>query len=545
MMGALVGDLAAGQRALEQARWGDARGAFEAVLDQGESAQALDGLGLALWFLGEVAQGINARERAFELYVGEGRCDDAARTAVWVSHQYYASRRVSAARGWLARAERALEAAPECGGHGWVAVERARHAPAPEEQVEHALRALEISRKVGAGDLEIFALSVLGRSRVEAGHREEGLLLLEEALAGAVAGQVRNLHTLAEAYCNLILASSGAGDWPRTTEWCELVDTFARAHQTAPLFATCRVVHADVLIATGHWAEAESALETALATHARYVPEMGAPSVASLAALRVCQGRLADAEDLLVGRHEDPASLRALALLRLAEGHPRAAVSLLERGLRQAAGGVVPTTALWASLVDARLACADLGGAREAAGVLGELAAASGIRVVSARAQLAAAKVTRVGGSSEEAAEQARRALASFLARAMPLDAAEARLELARSLGTGDADVAVDEARTALAVFRQLGALGPASSAVALLRELGAPTAAAGPHHATLTPREQQVLELVARGLSNAGIAASLVVSEKTVGHHVSHILAKLGVHNRTEAAAHVHDQQG
>ena len=45
------------------------------------------------------------------------------------------------------------------------------------------------------------------------------------------------------------------------------------------------------------------------------------------------------------------------------------------------------------------------------------------------------------------------------------------------------------------------------------------------------------MLELVAQGLSNAAIAASLVISEKTAGHHVSHILAKLGVHNRTEAA--------
>lgn len=553
-MGASAGDLAAGQRALEEARWAAARSSFEAVLASGESAVAREGLGLALWFQGHVADGIASRERAFELHVRDGRCDDAARTAVWVSHQHFVARRVSAARGWLARAERALEGAPECVGHGWVAVERARHGEDPDQQASYALEAVAVARRLQAPDLETFALSVVGRARVEAGRVEEGLLLLEEAMAGAVCGQVRNVHTLAEAYCNLIIASTGAGDWPRATEWCEHVDTFARANRTAPLFATCRGVHADVLIATGHWAEAEDALATALATHAGHVPELGAPAVASLAALRVRQGRLDEAEALLVGRDEDPAALWALALLRIAEGHPVAAVSLLERALRQvhggAHGGVLPETRLRATLVAARLGCADLPGAREASGALRQLATASGIRVVSAHARLAAAQVARASGSVAEtaqAAELAGQALAAFLSLAMPLDAADSRLELARALAQAAPEVAVDEARTALAVFQRLGAVDATASAASLLLTLTAPPGAgatSAPGHPLLTPREQEVLELVARGLSNAGIAASLVISEKTVGHHVSHILTKLGVHNRTEAAAHVHDRR-
>ena len=361
-------------QALERADWESARVAFEAVLAAGESADARDGLGQALWFLGDIAGGIAMRERAFEEHVRDGRCDDAARMAVWVSHQHLIAGRASAARGWLARSERALEDVDGCAGHGWVAVERARHAGSVEEQIAHARRAMEIAREHGADDLEVFALSLLGRAEVSAGRREHGMELLEEAMAAATAGRVRNVHTLAEAYCNLIEACAGAGEWERAKEWCEMVDDFARTHATAPLFGACRTVHADVLVAAGRWPEAEHALETALATHERYVPQMGAAAIARLAELRVRQGRLADAARLLAGAAEQPSSLRALALLRLAEDRPQVAAALLERGLRGTEGDAIRATQMLAPLVDARLACGDVAGARVAADQLAAFA---------------------------------------------------------------------------------------------------------------------------------------------------------------------------
>ncbi|OQY86753.1 MAG: hypothetical protein B6D41_13095 [Chloroflexi bacterium UTCFX4] len=54
----------------------------------------------------------------------------------------------------------------------------------------------------------------------------------------------------------------------------------------------------------------------------------------------------------------------------------------------------------------------------------------------------------------------------------------------------------------------------------------------------TLTEREQQVLVLVARGLSNTAIAKQLVISEKTVRNHITHILDKLGLRTRAELVA-------
>ena len=93
--------------------------------------------------------------------------------------------------------------------------------------------------------------------------------LLEEAMAAASAGRVRDLHTLGEAYCNLIMACTSAGEWELASEWCDLVDRFASERGLMPLFGACRTVHADMLLASGRWPEAELALESALATHVR------------------------------------------------------------------------------------------------------------------------------------------------------------------------------------------------------------------------------------------------------------------------------------
>jgi DNA-binding NarL/FixJ family response regulator len=129
-------------------------------------------------------------------------------------------------------------------------------------------------------------------------------------------------------------------------------------------------------------------------------------------------------------------------------------------------------------------------------------------------------------------------ALAAFNALGLPLEEARARLDLADLLAHTQPAMAMIEARAALQRFQTLVATRDADAATSLLRRLGVRGHTGPRGTGTLTGREQEVLELLGFGLSNSDIAARLFISRRTAEHHVSNILAKLGLGSRAEAIA-------
>ena len=189
-------------------------------------------------------------------------------------------------------------------------------------------------------------------------------------------------------------------------------------------------------------------------------------------------------------------------------------------------------------LIQARIARGELDEAASTLKALREVERLVGTAPIHACADLAEGMLVAAGGDHERARRLLEDAIDRFQRSGAPFEAARARIELATSLvGLGRAEAAESEAATALASLLELGAEHEAERA---RRLLDACAADGGGNHVLprVTPREREVLSLLAKGLTNRQIAERLVVSEHTVHRHVTNILRKLDVPSRTAAAA-------
>jgi DNA-binding CsgD family transcriptional regulator/tetratricopeptide (TPR) repeat protein len=436
--------------------------------------------------------------------------------------------------------------------------------------------AIGIARAVGARAQEGHALNTLGRDRSALGDCDMGIAELEEALR--IALEVRSADDIGRAYVNLAEALDDCGETGRaievTNEGIRVAEEIGVGHSYGQYIRLGGVAFAYAL---GQWDEAGRFLEEATA---RAGTGLG-PDLYRLAnslALLVGQGSVeaADAGLARAFEHIDDVPGAqfagpvhgASAERELWRHEPRAALEMVDRGLERLAPTDDRTETAQLCRIGA-WAAADL--ADVARAVRDEVA------VAEARARLGQLRgrldqrqqtVTAAGPSRELATDRATlEAEARRLERQADPDAwrevAEAWSELERpylaayarwrqgeaALGVGDRVAATNALRAAHSIAAGLGArpLREAIEALAHRARISpAPPAPSdeelGPatevDRLGLTPREREVLALVADGRTNRQIAETLFISDSTAGVHVSNILGKLGVANRGEAAA-------
>ena len=529
--------LRGGRAALADADWERARSCFERARELGDSPDALDGLSEAAHFQGEHGEAIVLKERAFAAYRRAGRTTEAAAAARWLAFLYGAVHgNRAAANGWMSLAERMLTGTEESVEHGRLALDRAPWTDDPAERERHARDALAIARRFGDRDLEFAAQAVLGHAYVVDGRVEEGMALIDEAMAAVSGGEVASVEAIGSIYCRLLGACERATDVARAEQWMSAASRFLAWGDFVP--PTCRLHYGGILIAVGRWREAEEELLAAARVFESGYRAMRAAPLVRLAGLRVEQGRFEEAERLLEGSEARPAARQLLAAVALARGD----LALAEDRARLCLAAEDPASPACAPvlelLVEIRLARGDVAAAREALDRLLPLAPSG--RRIRAGAELAAGRV-RVAEGDPAAAAHLQAAIEAYSALDLPVDAARAQLELARALAAEAPAGAAAEARAALATFERVGATRHADAAAELLRKLGDAGGRSWPRGAdgSLTKREREVLSLLTEGCSNAAIAERLFISRRTAEHHVASILSKLGLRSRAEAAAY------
>ena len=533
--------------ALARGDWEGAADLYRAAIERQETAQAQEGLSWAAWWMADEVLTFEARIRAFQLYRAAGRPGDAARLAAWIAADFREFRgEQAAAMGWIRRAGSFLEGQKESANHGWVALLEADLALNFERDTTGALplceQAARIGREHGVSDLEAVGLAQGGVCHVTEGRVEEGMRCLDEAVAIASAGDLHLPITEGWAFCCLIAACDGIGDFKRTAEWAVHTRRFSERWGARQLVGVCRVSYGSVLATQGDWPAAEVELTSALDDLRSTRPGMASGGLARLGELRGRQGRDEEAAELF--EKAGVAGQIGLGVLELDRGRPEQALAMAERALRR-----IPEPAILERLPAQELAAQSLLAAErveeagEIVAAIRETARTVDTPYTRARASLLAAQHSLTCGDSESGRRCAEDAVDGFQESSAPYDTAHARLQLARSLAAvGWDEQAEAERRAALRTFEELGAKRDAERAVEPLPSAEeAPTTpgADSSEPPELTKREIEVLRLVADGKGDAEIAEELVLSSHTVHRHVANIRTKLGQPSRAAAVAY------
>jgi tetratricopeptide (TPR) repeat protein len=271
------------------------------LLGDGQSAPARDGLARACWWLGDLRSAVEHGERAFALYQQEGWFAEAAMVGihrcVWFLANYD---NATAAGSWLSRAQHLAARSGDPVVMGWTDLVSGYLAEEQDEGRRRLERAAAAAENTADVDLATMSLADLGLWHVTAGEVDQGVAMLDEAMAATLAEPRGMLEVVVWSSCNMLAACSLLDDLKRATDWCRAADRFMETYGCPFLQARCRSHYGRLLVATGRWGEAEAELDRALAM-------------------------IAD-----TGRGPRTEALTALAELRLRRGEPEAALRLLE-----------------------------------------------------------------------------------------------------------------------------------------------------------------------------------------------------------------------
>ena len=401
----------------------------------------------------------------------------------------------TAARAWFVRATRLIENEPPCLEQGWVAVAAMGcDVDDPAVLLDRARLALDRARQFGDVNLETKALADAGLACVQAGRMAEGMAMLDEAMALAC-GPADNLDSVGKSVCSFFTACYFAADFDRAGSWA---DTLRRqgligeaAGPTLFLSSHCDSVQAAALCELGRWGDAEAMLMRAIeAFEAGMQMPSWHPAIA-LAELRIRQGRLADAEMLLLGKDGSLQALLPAAHLHLARGDLDLARATATRGLRSIAGDRLRAADLLAVLVDTELAAGDLAAANAACNDLVDRAEGLDVSGLQARVAALRARVLAAGGDIAHAIGTMEDALDRLPPAGVPLLRATLLIELVRLHDhAGNRAAATVEAGRAMAALAGLDVVVRPDD-VALLERAMRPANAPSPRRATLSREDR------------------------------------------------------
>jgi ATP/maltotriose-dependent transcriptional regulator MalT len=547
-MGAIgvAGDLVAarGRDAARRLAWGDAYRWLSQADGSGLDGADLEVLASAAYLLGRAEECRQTLQRAHRAHLAAGDHRRAARCVFWLAFTLLLEGDLAPAGGWLARAHRLVESEQfECAEHGLLLLPSVVQASAAGDHTaaeSTAARAAAIGARVEDPDLLALALHFQGRAILKQGRLERGLQMLDEAMVAVVAGEVWT-PVAGHIYCSMIDACQEIADVRRAHEWTSaLAAWWALQPDMITFTGQCLVHRAEILQLSGAWSQAMEEAERACDRLSRAADQFATgAALYRRAELHRLRGEFASADDayreaIRWGHLAQPGH----ALLRLTEGDLAAAEGASRRAALETSDRLHRAKIL-PGHVEIMLAVGDLATAREAADELAAIADDYTTPALRAASHESLGAVLLAEGDARSGLAALRRAGDLWRQLQAPYEAARVRVLIARCyLALDDEDTAGLEFDAAGRVFAELGAAPDVANVERLARRPPSRLAFG------LTPRELEVLRLVATGKTNHAIAADLVVADKTIDRHVANLFAKLGVSSRSAATAFAYDHR-
>jgi DNA-binding CsgD family transcriptional regulator len=539
----VVADLERAREYHRRQEWADACDVFRAIDSVSPlEIDDLERLAEATHILGRGDEAAGLLQRAYQFHVAAGDVGRAVRDAFYLWHVLGVKGEFAHAGGWIARAWRLTETQPECSELGYLLIPDAERQFGERDfagAFASAGRAVAMGSRCGDRDLVTLATHIQGRARIRQGRVGDGLALLDEAMVGVTAGET-SFGVTSWIYCSVIAACHELHELRRAREWTVALNAWcdARPQYTGAFSGVCRVHRAELMQLGGAWADAVREARLACEQLTQGFGEMMAgPAFYQLGEIHRLRGESADAEEAFrrasrYGWEPQP----GLALLWLAQRKVDASVAAIRRALAETTDRLVRSRLLPA-YVEIMLATDDAAAAREGATELSEIVEVYDTVALHARSAHARGAVHLADASPEAALPALRQAWHLWRDLDAPYEAARARVLVGMACrALHDEDTAAMELDAARQVFARVGAIPDLTHTDTLIRRRQAGGAVG------LSPREIEVVRLIAAGKTNQAIAIELFLSEKTVERHVSNILAKLGVRSRTAAAVYAFD---